>query len=99
MPYALIVAISGYEDSRFPPLCAPERDAAQLGRVPEDPSIGGFTMQVMLDENERVVRRKLYRLFRKDKRPNDLLLVHFSCHWITDAAGSSYRYSPENDLP
>jgi uncharacterized caspase-like protein len=87
---ALIVAISKYQDPKFPPLHAPKTDAEQLGRVFEDPSIGSFTAEVLRDENEQTVRRKLSSFFGRGVLPNDLLLVHFSCHGITDAAGTFY---------
>lgn len=93
---ALIVAITDYHDPKLQRLRAPEADARALGRVLEDASIGGFRVQLALDEDESALTRRLGRFF-SDRRPDDLLLVHFSCHGIKDPSGELYMAAADTE--
>lgn len=93
---ALIVAVTDYRDPKLRQLRAPVADATALGRVLEDPSIGGFTVQLALDEDESALTRRLARFF-SDRRPDDLLLIHFSCHGIKDASGELYMAAADTE--
>jgi hypothetical protein len=93
---ALIVAVSEYHDPKLRRLRAPVADARSLGRVLEDPSIGGFRVQMALDEDESALTRRLARFF-SDRRPEDLLLIHFSCHGIKDASGELYMAAADTE--
>jgi Caspase domain len=93
---ALIVAVSDYRDPKLRQLRAPVADASALGRVLEDPSIGGFRVQLALDEDESALTRRLARFF-SDRRPDDLLLIHFSCHGIKDASGELYMAAADTE--
>ena len=93
---ALIVAIADYRDPKLRQLRAPVADATALGRVLEDPAIGGFTVQLALDEDESTLTRRLARFF-SDRRPDDLLLIHFSCHGIKDASGELYMAATDTE--
>jgi len=93
---ALIVAIADYRDPKLRQLRAPVADATALGRVLEDPAIGGFTVQLALDEDESTLTRRLARFF-SDRRPDDLLLIHFSCHGIKDASGELYMAAADTE--
>lgn len=86
---ALIVANDEYEDPRLRKLRAPAQDAEELGRVLGDPDIGGFEVEVVHNEPEAVVRRKIARFFANRKR-DDLLLLHISSHGLKDDAGRLY---------
>ena len=86
---ALIVAISEYRDPKLQRLRAPAADAESLARVLGEASIGGFRVQLARDEAEAELRRRLARFFT-NRRPDDLLLLHFSCHGIKDASGELY---------
>jgi len=92
---ALIVANDEYADPRLRQLRAPVRDAEALGRVLADPAIGGFAVDVVLNEPEHRVRRKLSEFFAERAR-DDLLLVHFSCHGLKDDDGSLYFATPDS---
>jgi len=93
---ALIVAVTDYRDPKLAQLRAPVADATALGRVLEDPSIGGFNVQLALDEDESALTRRLARFF-SDRRPDDLLLIHFSCHGIKDASGELYMAAADTE--
>jgi len=87
---ALIVAVSDYQDRNFRRLRAPAADAKHLAEVLVDPNIGGFRVHVLTNPAERQLRRELATFFRIERRPEDLLLVHFSCHGVKDASGELY---------
>ena len=93
---ALIVASQRYDDEKLRALRAPARDAEELARVLADESIGGFDVEVSVDEPESSVRRKLERFFQNRDR-DDLLLLHFSCHGIKDDEGELYFATPDTD--
>ncbi|HEY1517527.1 MAG TPA: caspase family protein [Solirubrobacteraceae bacterium] len=93
---ALIVAVTDYRDPKLQQLRAPVADATALGRVLEDPSIGAFNVQLALDEDESALTRRLARFF-SDRRPDDLLLIHFSCHGIKDASGELYMAAADTE--
>jgi Caspase domain len=92
---ALIVANDEYVDPRLRQLRAPVRDAEELARVLADPAIGDFEVDVVLNEPEHRVRRKLSEFFA-DRSRDDLLLVHFSCHGLKDDDGSLYFAAPDS---
>ena len=86
---ALIVASDQYTDPRLRRLRAPASDARSLATVLQDPQIGGFEVRTLLDEQAHVVNLAVEEFFA-DRRPGDLLLVHFSGHGIKDEDGELY---------
>lgn len=57
---APIVAVTdNHDDPKLQRLRAPVADARALGRVLEDPSIGGFRVQLALDDDESSLTRRL----------------------------------------
>ena len=86
---ALIVASDSYTDPSLRRLRAPASDAQALAHVLQDPGIGGFEVRTLLNEPAHVVSLELEEFFA-DCRPDDLLLVHFSCHGIKDEGGDLY---------
>jgi hypothetical protein len=86
---ALIIASSAYQDPGLRRLRAPGSDAQALGEVLRDPQIGGFDVRTLLDQPAHEVNLAVEEFFA-DRRPNDLLLVHFSCHGIKDEDGELY---------
>jgi hypothetical protein len=95
--YALIVAISDYHDPKLRQLRAPAADANRLGSVLGDPDIGGFEVQVVEDAQEPALRRQIVRFF-SNRRPEDLLLIHFSCHGVKDQAGELYLAAKDTEV-
>lgn len=85
---ALIVASDEYADPGLRRLRAPGSDARALTAVLRDPGIGAFEVRTLLDE-AHVVNLAVEEFFA-DRRPGDLLLVHFSCHGVKDEDGELY---------
>lgn len=94
---ALVVANDTYHDQRLRRLRAPATDAEQLARVLRDADIGGFDVEVSLNEPEHVVRRKLSAFF-DDRGLDDLLLLHLSCHGVKDEDGRLYFATPDTEV-
>jgi hypothetical protein len=94
---ALIVANDRYDDPRLSRLGAPHEDAQALSGVLRDPAIGGFDVQFSLNRREHELRRLLSRFFA-ERGPDDVLLVHFSCHGVKDDEGQLYFAAPDTEL-
>ena len=86
---ALIVANDEYDHPGLRRLDAPAQDAAALAQVLGDPGVGGFEVKVMRNRSTQKIRTAIERFFVDCKR-DDLLLLHFSCHGLKDAAGDLF---------
>jgi Caspase domain len=86
---ALIVASYDYADQGLRQLHAPASDARALEAVLRDPGIGGFDVRTLLNAPTHEVNLAVEEFFA-DRRPDDLLLVHFSCHGVKDEGGDLY---------
>jgi uncharacterized RDD family membrane protein YckC len=86
---ALIVASDDYTDPGLRRLRAPASDAQALAGVLRDPGIGGFEVRTLLNEPAYEVNEAVEEFFA-DRRPDDLLLLHFSCHGVKDEGGELY---------
>ncbi len=86
---ALIVASYHYTDPGLRQLHAPASDARALEAVLQDPGIGGFDVRTLLNAPAHEVNLAVEEFFA-DRRPDDLLLVHFSCHGVKDEDGDLY---------
>ena len=86
---ALIVASDDYTDPGLRRLRAPASDAQALAGVLRDPGIGGFEVRTLLNEPAHEVNLAVEEFF-DDRRPDDLLLLHFSCHGVKDEGGELY---------
>ncbi len=95
--HALIVATANYDDSRLAQLRSPAADAEGLAEVLSDPDRGDFDVQVGIDETHADLTRKI-ALFFRDRIPNDLLLLHLSCHGVKDENGELYLAAADTDL-
>ena len=95
---ALVIANDSYQDPGLQRLRAPVRDADALARVLGDPAIGNFEVQLKLNLSESQVRRQVAAFF-SDRRLDDLLLLHFSCHGVKDADGQLYFAAADTELP
>ena len=80
---ALVVANDQYDDPGLRRLVAPAQDAAALAEVLADPSVGGFEVQVLHNESAQEIRFAVEDFFA-DRAPEDLLLLHFSCHGLEE---------------
>jgi Caspase domain/WD domain, G-beta repeat len=86
---ALIVASDDYTDPGLRRLRAPAQDAEALTRVLRDPNIGGFEVRTLLNAPAYEVNEAVAEFFT-NRHPDDLLLLHFSCHGLKDEAGDLY---------
>src|SRR6266508_3147325 len=86
---ALIVASDSYTDPGLQRLRAPASDAQALAGVLRDPDIGGFEVRTLLNQPAHEVTLAVEEFFA-DRRPDDLLLLHFSCHGVKDEGGELY---------
>lgn len=86
---ALIIASDIYADAGLKRLHAPASDARALADVLQDPGIGGFEVRTLRNEPAYDVNLAIEDFFA-DRRPDDLLLVHFSCHGVKDEDGELY---------
>jgi Caspase domain len=94
---ALIVASDQYADPGLQRLRAPAVDARALAEVLRDPGIGGFEVRTLLNEPAHTVNLAVEDFFA-DRRPGDLLLVHFSGHGVKDEEGELYFAAPDTAL-
>jgi CheY-like chemotaxis protein len=92
----LLVATSTYADSRLRPLIAPESDAIGLADVLSDPKIGAFNVQTVVNQPVHLVTRAIERHFT-DRRLDDFVVLHLSCHGIKDADGELYFAAADTD--
>jgi molecular chaperone DnaK len=75
----LIIANQLYDDPGLDELPGAAQDATALAEVLGDANIGGFQVEVMRDESASRCKRRIEGFFR-DSRPDDLVLLHMSCH-------------------
>ena len=95
--HALIVATANYNDSRLAQLRSPAADAEGLAQVLSDPDRGDFDVQMGIDETHADLTRKI-ALFFRDRIPNDLLVLHLSCHGVKDENGELYLAAADTDM-
>ncbi len=86
---ALIIASRTYQDPGLGQLRSPAQDAEKLARVLGDPRIGGFDVRTLLDAPSYEISEAVEEFFA-DRSPDDLLLMHFSCHGVKDEGGELY---------
>jgi uncharacterized caspase-like protein len=94
---ALVVATARYDDPRLRRLRAPAKDAEALAAVLGDADIGEFDVNTAVDQTHAVASRSLSKFFR-DRRPEDTLLLHLSCHGIKDEHGELYFAASDTEL-
>lgn len=86
---ALIIASDEYEHEGLRHLLAPAADAASLARVLGDPQIGDFAVRVVHNMPAHIVQVQIED-FLAESRPDDLLLLHFSCHGLKSESGDLF---------
>jgi Caspase domain len=94
---ALIVASDQYEQEGLSNLVAPAADAEALAGVLGDPQIGDFDVQVVRNEPSHVVQARVEDLL-SESRPDDVLLLHFSCHGLKSDSGELF-FAAANTRP
>lgn len=87
--HALIIANDRYADQGLKRLKAPAQDAAALAGVLQDPQIGDFDVDVVSNAPADTMRRRIQGFF-SDRRRDDTLVLHFSCHGLKSESGELY---------
>jgi hypothetical protein len=86
---ALIVANDRYDNAGLGRLRSPAADAAALAGVLGDPRIGGFAVETVHNQPAHVIAGRIEDFFT-DGRPDDVLLLHFSCHGLKSESGELF---------
>lgn len=86
---ALIIASYEYQDDSLRQLVAPAQDAEAGAQVLQNPAVGGFKVQTLLNEPAHKVNQAIEAFFT-DRKRDDLLLLYFSGHGIKDDWGRLY---------
>jgi hypothetical protein len=86
---ALIIANNEYVDDGLSRLRAPAHDAESLGEVLRSPDIGAFDVKILLNAPAHEATLAVEEFFA-DRAPDDLLLMHVSCHGVKDEGGDLY---------
>jgi hypothetical protein len=94
---ALIVANDVYEHEGLRHLLAPAADAEALAGVLGDAQIGDFDVRVVHNEPAHEIEAQIEDLFA-DSRPDDVLLLHFSCHGLKSESGDLF-FAARNTRP
>jgi uncharacterized caspase-like protein len=94
---ALIIASGDYHDPGLRQLRAPASDTQALVAVLQHPQIGGFQVRTLLNQPAHEVNLAVEEFFA-DRRPDDLLLLHFSCHGVKDEGGELYFATADTKL-
>jgi hypothetical protein len=94
---ALIVANDLYDHEGLTHLLAPGADAEALAGVLGDAGIGNFAVQVVRNEPAHVIEGHIEEMF-SESRPEDVLLLHFSCHGLKSESGELF-FAARNTRP
>jgi hypothetical protein len=94
---ALIVANDEYEHAGLKHLLAPAADAQALAGVLGDTQIGDFDVHVVRNEPAYVIQGQIEDIF-SESRPDDVLLLHFSCHGLKSESGELF-FAARNTRP
>ncbi|MFI8308248.1 caspase family protein [Streptomyces sp. NPDC085927] len=94
--FALLVATGRYDNQALRQLRSPVRDAHGLAEVLEDPLIGDFEVGRVVDGRHDEVTRAV-ELFFLDRRRDDVLLLHLSCHGVKNDNGELHFATTDTD--
>jgi branched-chain amino acid transport system substrate-binding protein len=93
---ALIIATGAYDDADLRQLRSPAADADELTGVLGAPHIGGFLVTVQRDRTSYELQTAIERFFTAGQ-PDDLLLLHLSCHGLKSDAGELFFAARNTD--
>src|SRR3954469_24926526 len=86
---ALVVSVDRYDNPGLRELAGPAADAAALAEVLGDPDRGAFDLEILQNPTSWMIYERVEGLLA-DRRPSDLVLLHFSCHGLKDLGGELY---------
>jgi uncharacterized protein YjbI with pentapeptide repeats len=81
--FALVIANSSYTDPDLSQLSAPAQEAEALAKVLRNPTIGNFEVKTVINQPHYDVMKEI-AIFFANRKPEDMLLLYFSCHGVTD---------------
>lgn len=93
---ALVVAVDTYDNPGLSRLTAPAADADALSEVLGDPELGGFEVVVLHNPRASEVVERVEDVL-VDRESDDVVLLHFSGHGLTDAFGELYLAARNTD--
>ncbi|OOC00731.1 caspase [Amycolatopsis azurea DSM 43854] len=93
----MIIANGEYDNPGLSALRSPAADAEALASVLADRAISEFDVQVVRDETAHVIASRVEDLFA-DSAPDDVVLVHFSCHGLKSESGELF-FAARNTRP
>jgi hypothetical protein len=94
--HALIIACDEYDHEGLRSLKSPAHDVQALAAVLGDRHIGGFEVTTIMNQPTSVLLPRIEGFFA-NRRRDDLLLLHFSCHGIKDASGRLHLAAANTD--
>ena len=94
---ALIVANDEYDHEGLRHLRSPAADAEALARVLGDGQIGAFDVRTVRNEPSYVIQTHIEDLLA-ESQPDDVLLLHFSCHGLKSESGELF-FAARNTRP
>ena len=87
---ALLIGVSEYEPG-LNPLPSAVKDVEAMRRVLVNPEMGGFDeAEVLKNPLRQEMEDKIYDLYTINRNQDDVLLLYFSGHGITDSGGEFY---------
>ncbi|MHC5597130.1 MAG: caspase family protein [Nostoc sp.] len=93
---ALLIGVSEYEPG-LNPLPSAVKDVEAMRRVLVNPEMGGFDeAEVLKNPLRQEMKNKIYHLYNKNRNQDDVLLLYFSGHGITDSGGEFYFSTAES---
>ncbi|WP_439381403.1 caspase, EACC1-associated type [Amycolatopsis lexingtonensis] len=93
---ALLIATGAYRSELLAELRSPAADVAELADVLADPAIGWFEARQVVDAPAHEAARAIEEFFR-NRRTDDLLVLHISCHGLKDDDGLLYFACTDTD--
>ncbi|WP_199881452.1 caspase family protein [Streptomyces sp. CB03911] len=93
----MIIANDEYTDEGLKQLRSPAQDAVALGDVLREPQVGGFDVEIIRNESAHDAEAHIEDFF-VDCGPDDLLLLHFSCHGLKNESGELF-FAASNTRP
>lgn len=87
---ALLIGVSEYEPG-LTPLPAATKDVEAMGRVLENPDLGGFDeVKALLNPDPVKMQTEIQTAFSSSRKKDDLVLLFFSGHGVKDDRGKLY---------
>lgn len=94
---ALIIANDEYDHEGLRHLRSPAADAEALAGVLGDQRVCGFEVETVHNEPSYAIQTRVEDLLA-DGRPDDVLLLHFSCHGLKSESGELF-FAARNTRP